>query len=370
MKKLLCVFLCLMMILPSAALAANSGVLKYDAPFYAGPGYKYACEFNLVSKETPISIYATVTTESQEQWAHVLFVNEEGDLFMAYTPAAYVEIYSSSTPPKTENLYGVKAKIVGGTAVSYGPDSEYSTRNCWLSDETIVYVIEYDGSSALIEYYESSSSSYIRGYVPGSCISYDTEKPVPAHKPGEIITLGRYEQDGDFSNGPEPIEWIILEYYEQGVAVLVSRYVLDYMPASYQEKDITWATSDIQNWLNGMFYETAFNEEEQIMIPLSLTWQDMNPVFDTDPGESINDHVRLLSISEAESLLTIKNRPCTATPYAISKGSSMKTVWWLRSPGRFQKSFACIDENGWTNYSGYNVSAPVGVRPAVSVILD
>ena len=31
---------------------------------------------------------------------------------------------------------------------------------------------------------------------------------------GNIVTLGRWEQDGNVGNGPEPIEWIILEMQE------------------------------------------------------------------------------------------------------------------------------------------------------------
>ncbi|MCR5119544.1 MAG: zinc-ribbon domain-containing protein, partial [Lachnospiraceae bacterium] len=47
------------------------------------------------------------------------------------------------------------------------------------------------------------------------------------HKNEEgYIVFGAYEQDGDESNGPEPIEWEILEENGKGT-FLVSRYVLD-----------------------------------------------------------------------------------------------------------------------------------------------
>ena len=38
--------------------------------------------------------------------------------------------------------------------------------------------------------------------------------PVRAEQPpetGSIVTFGRYEQDGNEENGPEPIEWTVLD---------------------------------------------------------------------------------------------------------------------------------------------------------------
>ena len=46
-----------------------------------------------------------------------------------------------------------------------------------------------------------------------------------------IVTFGHYEQDNDLSNGPEEIEWIVLDFDEKDhKALLISRYGLDAKP--------------------------------------------------------------------------------------------------------------------------------------------
>ena len=46
---------------------------------------------------------------------------------------------------------------------------------------------------------------------------------------GNIVAFGRYEQDNDLTNGPEPIEWIVLDVVdgEKTKALLLSKYGLD-----------------------------------------------------------------------------------------------------------------------------------------------
>ena len=39
----------------------------------------------------------------------------------------------------------------------------------------------------------------------------ETKKATVFRSAGNIVTLGRYEQDNNAGNGPEPIEWIILD---------------------------------------------------------------------------------------------------------------------------------------------------------------
>ena len=46
-----------------------------------------------------------------------------------------------------------------------------------------------------------------------SISTVQAERPIsqPFDTIGSIVTLGRYEQDGDKENGPEEIEWIVLD---------------------------------------------------------------------------------------------------------------------------------------------------------------
>ena len=42
---------------------------------------------------------------------------------------------------------------------------------------------------------------------------------------GDVLAFGHYEQDNNPDNGPEPIEWIVLDV-QDGKALLLSRYGL------------------------------------------------------------------------------------------------------------------------------------------------
>ena len=103
--------------------------------------------------------------------------------------------------------------------------------------------------------------------------AFAESEPV-ALKPGDIIEFGSYEQDNITGNGPEPIEWQVLDV-EGDEAFLVSVYALDTMKFNETVKslertyDLLWAESDIRAWLNQDFLETAFSEEERdCLVPV------------------------------------------------------------------------------------------------------
>ncbi len=95
---------------------------------------------------------------------------------------------------------------------------------------------------------------------------------------GSIVTLGSYEQDSDFSNGKEPLEWDVIG--QKGDAyLLITHYVIDCKKFDDGSSDktiqaneaksasqATWEKSSIRNWLNGDFYAEAFTKKEQSMI--------------------------------------------------------------------------------------------------------
>ncbi len=88
--------------------------------------------------------------------------------------------------------------------------------------------------------------------------------------------FGKYEQDGDLSNGPDPIEWEIHDGGDKGY-LLVSRYVLECREFDVAGARLTWEDSDIRNWLNGEFYDEAFTDSEKEMIKLSKVLTCPNP---------------------------------------------------------------------------------------------
>ena len=94
----------------------------------------------------------------------------------------------------------------------------------------------------------------------------DEQIAVSSYTIGDIVTLGSYEQDDNEDNGAEPIEWIVLDT-DGEKTLLLSKYVLteDFydLDASPQT---SWYTSDIFQWLNSDFINSAFSEAERKQI--------------------------------------------------------------------------------------------------------
>ena len=80
--------------------------------------------------------------------------------------------------------------------------------------------------------------------------------------PGDVVFLGKYEQDGNLDNGPEPIEWIVLKK-EDNRLILLSKYVLTHRAIHSVAEEFKWYESELCAWLNNEFYNEAFNEEEK-----------------------------------------------------------------------------------------------------------
>ena len=211
--------------------------------------------------------------------------------------------------------------------------------------------------------------------------------PVTEVAVGDLVEIGRYEQDGDESNGAEAIEWCVLAV-EDGRALIVSEYALDTKPYNQEKDNNTWEECTLRSWLNDDFYQNAFSEEEKDLIALTQVVNEGNPDFNIEGGNETEDKVFLLSIEEANELLRAevgndyfleesRSRKCLPTQYAKDNGASIVdhekgTIgWWLRSPGNDSDRTACVDYRGDVKVYGYPVnSTNYCVRPAMYINLD
>ena len=187
-------------------------------------------------------------------------------------------------------------------------------------------------------------------------------------EPGDIITLGSFEQDDDISDGSEEIEWEVLE--KEGDRLLViSRYALYSLPFNEKNEEVAWESSSIRKWLNGEFYDSAFSDDEKKLILLSTLEPAVNKVYkNVSAGDETEDHIFLLGASEAEKYFTSRDElMCLPTAYAVSSGawtteeytdaSGERTCfWWLRSPGNNEKQAAYVHMEGTINLNGTMVS--------------
>ncbi len=219
---------------------------------------------------------------------------------------------------------------------------------------------------------------------------------------GDSYYFGKYEQDGNKENGTEPIEWIILKKDGEDT-LLISKNILDTKPYNGSDGDITWEESSIRKWLNGDFYNTAFDAKERTSIMLTChnnpdsydyyesDYEEVRSVenwagsgIGADGGEQTEDFIFLLSWEEALSFLSNdKERQSQGTYYANSFGlfrvdmNGCKQlgfadeivgngVWWLRSPGGAQSIAMSVYYDGRINSQNIDC-AYIGIRPVIWV---
>lgn len=183
----------------------------------------------------------------------------------------------------------------------------------------------------------------------------DEEKlDLTSFKVGDVITLGKYEQDGDEENGKEAIEWIILKK-DTDYALLVSKYALDCIEPFLEtgpSKDggkSRWNDSKIRTMLNKDFYSDSFDEsEKKVILTAEVTTYDLNDrkflttkdnVFILSETDVTNESYGFHESWAKEGGL----RVCRATKYATSKNRSGNkpyidgVKYWLRTQDKTHK---------------------------------
>ena len=209
--------------------------------------------------------------------------------------------------------------------------------------------------------------------------------------PGSVVTFGRYEQDGNEADGPEGIEWIVLEVRE-GKSLLLSLYGLDNRPYNTADKKITWKDCSLRKWLNSDFLQTAFTPEEQARLPETKEDNSKGQGFKrwkkVKGGKDTGDRVFLLSYTEANRYLGVSwygggsdKARMELTEQARRTGARYRTPhfeeedgttywhWWLRSPGSRQNDASKVTASG--NMVTCCVASEMAfVRPALWLDLD
>lgn len=232
-------------------------------------------------------------------------------------------------------------------------------------------------------------------------IGYKTKYDFSKIKKGDVIKFGSYEQDANFQNGKEPIEWIVLSKNNKELFV-VSKYILtfkeyeeDRYVGSYPPDEVGyvyWADCTLRNWLNNEFLEECFNSVEKKYIKLSKITASDSMIknewgFRIDGGEDTKDYIFLLSPYDVTNTeygfkndykSTDKKRLATCTQYArygdygyIDQGYNVQDNnydWILRAPGpsveyvhiEAVSEWGDIDEKYYSGWAG-------GIRPAMII---
>lgn len=185
---------------------------------------------------------------------------------------------------------------------------------------------------------------------------------------GDVIKFGQYEQSA--AGQAEAIEWIVLDH-QKGIITMISRYALEALPYNDEPVETSWSDCTLRNWLNNDFYNEAFSDEEKGLI--QTVANENSALFgDHADGLAAEDHVYLLSVSEAELYLTAEpDRQCEMTALAAEKTGSEETYasWWLRTPGYDYRNAAYVYTDGSIHRNGIYVSSMDDlVRPVVQII--
>lgn len=195
---------------------------------------------------------------------------------------------------------------------------------------------------------------------------------------GDVVYWGSYEQDNNYANGQEPIEWIVLS---RGVNTftLLSKYCLDYQPYNTRQESVTWAQCTLRNWLNDTFFNTAFSDAEQTVICSRNNRNSDNHAFGTKGGSHTTDIVSIFSSGVSEDYYSYKGIIAKPTEYVkvvsgcgnVYDNENYGFAYWVRMPGMEQDTAAYIMGGDYSPFdtakNGIEVSNSLGVRPVIDI---
>ena len=164
-------------------------------------------------------------------------------------------------------------------------------------------------------------------------------KSVPEVLAPKSIVLGQYEG--------EPIEWIVLDRQDDRMLVL-SRRALEELPFHEVHEPVTWESSTIRAWLNGVFLSSAFTEEEASRILMTENDNSsVNPDYHYTEGSGpTEDRIFLLSHDELIRYLPAEEDRICEKPLHAPSYENEHSAWWLRSPGLWPTDTEYVSRGG------------------------
>ena len=198
---------------------------------------------------------------------------------------------------------------------------------------------------------------------------------------GDTVTFGTYEQNNNYSDGNENIEWVVIDKQEDKIMV-VSKYIIAEQPFNTtNEGHISWENCTLRKWLNNDFLNEAFSGAEKNLITDTT-------VFSTEylvvgATYSTTDKIFLLSENERNMLSSVDALKGIVTESVIAlfsdaansdvaniNPSNFEPLWWLRTTWEYADDPCAsvvygVDYDGWT----YAVEENAGVRPAMWISL-
>lgn len=127
---------------------------------------------------------------------------------------------------------------------------------------------------------------------------------------GQIVTFGKYEIDGDAANGPEDLEWIVLDVVEEGGiarALIMTKDVVG-APGGWNSSSSAstfYGESTLYEWCNVDFYNDFTKYDVNIKNKvLKTTVKTEDSSGGVDSGEDVQAYAFAPSTQEIEKYLT------------------------------------------------------------------
>lgn len=261
-----------------------------------------------------------------------------------------------------------------------------------IGKNDVIVANKYDRAIKLI-----NAGDYRAAYTLLDGLSYrDSEEKIQSMKSqhpqiflagadvGDTVTFGTYEQNNNYSDGNESIEWIVIDKQEDKIMV-VSKCIIAMQPFNTtNEGHISWEKCTLRKWLNNDFLNEAFSDAEKKLISdttVSNTEYLARGLSYSTTDYLTTDKVFLLGENERDMLSSVDALKGIGTDSVIAlfgdvanrDSSDFKFLWWLRTT--WEDAVDCrasvvygasYDEH---EHDTYNVEENAGVRPAMWISL-
>lgn len=205
----------------------------------------------------------------------------------------------------------------------------------------------------------------------------------------DSVYFGTYQQSSDGNGGynTDPIKWRVLENADSKL-FLLSDQNLDVFEYHKEKEDVTWKTSTMRSWLNGLAEnqgngDAAIDYADNNFLGNAFSAEEQTAIADTKVDNSTIDKIFLLSEAEAKNTAYFADRYsriATNTAYVAGGGeigrSGMPGVgkanaWWLCSRGGVYTTAVYVTATGGVLENGMVVAnTSTAVRPAFNLDLN
>ena len=186
-----------------------------------------------------------------------------------------------------------------------------------------------------------------------------------------VVKFGTYDKEVGFSDS---IEWLVVDRNVDSY-LLVSRYILDCKNYNNSDKEVTWENSNLNEWLNNYFLNSAFSSDE-------IAYMNYPKEFKLDG----NAKITLLNIKSCEKYFGLedtekRNFKLSAKATSWAKTNFEETVevknsdyydcgsFFLTDNGTTNRKAAWVGQYGHIYIEGQSVKLEHGdgVRPVIAV---